>query len=42
MTRQRIIRQFRLKLVAVITRLITRPAPSGWQRSTRSITLRGR
>ncbi len=38
----RTIRQFRLKLITAIIRLLTRPAPGGWQRSARSATLRGR
>jgi hypothetical protein len=36
------IRQIGLKLIAVLARLLTRPAPRGWQRSARPPTLRGR
>jgi len=38
----RTIRQIGLTFVAALLRLIVRPAPTGWQRSTRPVNLRGR
>jgi hypothetical protein len=36
------IRQIGLKLVVALLRVFVRPAPRGWQPSTRPTTLRGR
>ena len=36
------IRQIGLKFLVALLRAFARPAPAGWQRSTRPVTLRGR
>jgi hypothetical protein len=36
------IRKIGLKIAVALARLISRPAPRGWVRSRRAITLRGR
>jgi len=38
----RTIRQIGLKLLILILRITGRPAPAGWRRSTRPVSLRGK
>lgn len=38
----RAIRQIGLKILVACLRRATRPAPRGWRRSTRPVSLRGR